>query len=100
MPVSSRDFQVKENSWLAKLASKMLRSDKAAIVFGRTVHLHNIATADFLGNASLLKHELCHVRQYKEHGYIKFILLYLVETMKRGYHNNRFEVEARNAETL
>jgi hypothetical protein len=33
--------QIKENSWVAKLAAKKMHADKVAIVFGNTIHLHN-----------------------------------------------------------
>jgi len=45
----------------------------------------------------LLRHELEHVRQGLELG-IRFPILYLWEYLTKGYKNNRFEIEARNAE--
>jgi hypothetical protein len=51
-----------------------------------------------MANRKWLLHELKHVEQYQRYGAIRFILLYLYETVRRGYHNNRFEVEAREAE--
>lgn len=41
----------------------------------------------------LLLHELAHVRQFAERP--TFPLVYLWESVRRGYHDNRFEVEAR-----
>jgi hypothetical protein len=40
------------------------------------------------------------VQQFKQHGYIGFILKYIWESIRHGYYNNRFEKEARDAELL
>ncbi|MGG9971035.1 DUF4157 domain-containing protein [Ferruginibacter sp. SUN002] len=92
--------KIKENSFLAKLAAKKLHTTSVAMVLGNTIHLYNTKKEDFLKNESWVKHELCHVQQFKHYGFIKFILLYLWESIKNGYTNNRFEVEARAAEKL
>ena len=41
----------------------------------------------------LLLHELRHVRQFQ--GSHAFPILYVWETLRRGYHSNRYEVDAR-----
>jgi hypothetical protein len=41
---------------------------------------------------------LKHIEQYRRYGIARFIVLYLVESIKKGYYNNRFEIEARKAE--
>lgn len=92
------EYLIKENSWIAKLAAKKLRSDKVAIVIGKTIHLYNTSTKQFLLNDRWLKHELCHVKQFQQNGYLLFITKYLWESIKHGYHNNKYEVEAREAE--
>jgi hypothetical protein len=46
----------------------------------------------------LRRHERCHWLQYQRHGRLRFSLLYLWESIRRGYWANRFEVEARAAE--
>ena len=89
---------LKENAWQAKLAAKKLGHTSAAIVFGRTIYLYNVDKTNFIKNQSWLKHEIAHVNQYEELGLIKFILFYLIESMIKGYANNRFEVEARKME--
>ena len=94
------DFIIKENSWLARVAAWKLKSDSVAMVLGKTIHLHNTTQASFLNDERWLKHELCHIKQFKEHGYFLFVVKYLCESIKKGYYNNRFEVEARNAEDL
>ena len=92
------NFTIKENSWLAKIAAKKLHTPAVAMVIGRTIHLYNTTTSEFLKDTRWVKHELCHIRQYKQHGTIGFIVKYLWESLKKGYYNNRFEVEARAAE--
>lgn len=89
------EFHIKENSWLAKIAALKLRKDSVAIVFGKTIHLHNTRKVDFLEDKKWLRHELCHVAQYSQHGFFGFILKYLYESLRHGYYNNRFEIEAR-----
>jgi hypothetical protein len=90
--------RIKENSWLARIAARRLKSKQLAMVLGSTIHLYNTSREDFLGNKRWLRHELAHVRQYAEHGFIRFLFLYLLESMRRGYRNNRFEVAARQEE--
>ena len=94
------EFYIKEKSLWARIAAWKLKSKRAAIVFGKTVHLHNISRQQFLNDTRLMKHELCHVRQYQENGFLTFLFRYLVESIRKGYTNNKFEIEARNAEGL
>lgn len=91
---------IKENSWLAKIAAKKLHSKSVAMVLGNTIHLYNTSKEEFLQNTKWVKHELCHVQQFKEHGYLVFIIKYLWESLRKGYYNNKFEAAAREAETL
>jgi len=39
-----------------------------------------------------------HIRQYRKLGFLPFLFSYLYEWVRKGYYNNRFEVEARRAE--
>lgn len=94
------DYRVKEDSWIARIAAFKLRSNAMAIVIGKTIHLYNTTKTDFLNNKKWLKHELCHVRQFQRHGFIAFIFVYLFESIRSGYRNNKFEREAREAENL
>ncbi len=101
LPTNNSDIsgiRIKERSWLARIAAWKLKGGNAALVLGRTIHLYNISKESFLANERLLKHELCHVRQYKQYGMISFLSRYLWESIRKGYYNNRFEVEARGAE--
>ncbi len=94
------EFLIKEKSWIAKLAAKKLRSQSVAIVIGKTIHLHHVSKENFLKDKNWLNHEICHINQFKKHGYFIFILKYLMESIKHGYYNNKYEVEARESETL
>ena len=98
--MNNPDFIIKENSWLAKVAAKKLKADCVAMVLGKTIHLHNTTKDNFLSDECWLKHELCHIKQFREHGYFLFVVKYLWESLRKGYYNNRFEVEAREAEEL
>lgn len=80
------------------MAARQLRCKTVAAVFGRTIHLWNVSREDFLQRRSWVVHEVEHVRQFQRYGYVRFSALYLLEYTRRGYHNNRFEVEARLAE--
>ena len=92
------DVKIKEKIFRANLDAKKLKSSNVAIVFGRTIYLHGVSRKDFLNSEHWVKHELKHVAQYRQYGFVAFIVMYLLEWMKNGYYNNRFEVEAREAE--
>ena len=92
------DYFIKENSWIAKVAAFKMGSKKVAIVIGNTIHLHNTSRQEFLKNERWVKHELCHIKQFEENGFVTFIAKYLWESIKHGYYNNKYEVEAREAE--
>lgn len=90
---------IKDESLLAKLAAAKLKTASVAIVFNNIIHLHNITCQEFLSNKKWVCHELTHVLQYRKYGAVKFIILYLWESIKHGYYNNKFEKEARDNET-
>lgn len=94
------DFSILEHSFPARVAAYNLKARKVAIVFGNTIHLYGATTKEFLENTAWVKHELCHIRQYRQYGFWGFIARYLFESIRSGYYNNRFEVEARAAEHL
>ena len=89
---------IKENSWIAKLAAMKLGSENVAIVIGKTIHLHKVSKEDFLHNKNWVKHEMCHIDQFKKYGFLNFILMYLFESVRHGYYDNKYEVEARESE--
>jgi len=98
--LTNEAFHIKEDSWIAALAAKKLHSKRVAITIGKTIHLHNCSSEDFLKDERWVKHEKCHIEQFKRYGFVFFIILYVWETIKNGYHNNRFEAEAREAENI
>jgi hypothetical protein len=83
----------------ASFAAFLLTSHRVAVVFGNTVHLHNTTKEEFLADKKWVCHELTHVMQYRQHGFFLFIVRYLIESIKHGYRNNKFEIEARQNET-
>lgn len=91
-------YILKENSWIARIAAYKLSAASVAMVLGHTIHLHNTTKEDFLQNTAWLKHELCHVRQFEQHGLFPFIIKYLLESIRNGYYHNKYEIEARQAE--
>src|SRR3954466_6758131 len=95
LPLNNDELVIKENSWLAKIAAKKLGSPGVAMVLGKTIHLYNTTKAEFLQDEKWVKHERCHIQQFQKHGYVGFIIKYLWESLRKGYYNNRFEVEAR-----
>lgn len=92
--------RIRQNSPLAKLAAIKLGVDSVALTLGRTIHLHNTGKQEFLSDARWVRHELAHIGQFRRYGFFRFIVLYLAESLRRGYYHNRFEVEARKAEEL
>lgn len=65
------------------------RRTVSAITLWRTV----FAAPDAHLDAELLLHELRHVHQFQ--GSSAFPVLYLWESLRRGYHDNRYEADAR-----
>jgi len=94
------DFFIKPNSRIAKIAAMKLRSENVAIVIGKTIHLYHVSKEDFLKDPKWVKHEMCHINQFKEYGFLVFIIKYLFESMRHGYNNNKYELEARKAENI
>lgn len=92
------EFFIKENSWIAKLAAAKLRSQSVAVVLGKTIHLWQVDAASFLKDEKWVRHELCHIRQFQKFGFSTFIIRYLFESLRHGYRNNKYEIEARSAE--
>ena len=80
------------------MAACKLGSERMAIVLGKTIHLYKTSRPDFLKDEKWVRHELCHVAQFRKYGFLTFSLKYLWESMRHGYYNNCFEVEARAAE--
>lgn len=92
------NIRIKEKSMVARLAAYILHEECMAVVIGKTIYLWNTSRQNFLKNKKWLHHELVHVQQFRQYGFIKFLFLYLLESLKNGYYNNKFEVEAREKE--
>jgi hypothetical protein len=80
------------------MAARYMGSKQMAMVIGKTIHLHGTTREKFLSDSRWVRHELCHVLQYRELGLLTFLWKYLWECMRVGYYNNRYEIEARIAE--
>lgn len=89
------EFKIVEKSLFARIARWVLKSRNVAMVLGKTIHLSGVSKNDFMNDSGWVAHELCHIRQFREHGYLRFLWLYLVESWRVGYYNNKYEVEAR-----
>lgn len=87
-----------EDSRIAKMAARKLGSNTMAITIGQKIYLYNVSRSAFLNSKSWLCHELKHVQQFRHHGFIPFIFKYLFESFRKGYYNNKWEMEAREAE--
>ena len=91
-------IKIKEKSLLAKLSARKLGTANVAITIGNTIFLYGATKEELLQNQSWLRHELKHVEQSLRFGLPTFLILYLLESIRKGYKENRFEIEARNAE--
>lgn len=89
------EYKIVERSPFARIARMVLRSKNVAMVLGKTIHLSGVNRHSFLKDEGWVAHELCHIRQFEEHGFLRFLWLYLRESMRVGYYNNKYEVEAR-----
>jgi len=66
------------------------QSTVEAITLWRTIYFGSHASLD----ADLLLHEFRHVQQFLERR--SFPVRYIWESLRRGYHQNRYEVDARS----
>jgi len=91
------NYKIVERSLFARVARMVLKSSNVAMVLGKTIHLSGVDKKTFLDDKGWFEHELCHIRQFQEHGFFRFLWLYLKESYRVGYYNNKYEVEAREA---
>lgn len=86
---------LRRGRWIPVLGGVLgrMRGPAAAVTLGRHIILHPSARP----TRRLLAHELEHVRQWRADPL--FPLRYTLESLRRGYHHNRYEAEARAAET-
>ncbi len=80
--------RVIEHSWWARLHGRAVATTRRDRIYLRG------SARDFFGNSALLLHEYCHVILQWQPGRLT-VRGYLIECLRRGYWNNRFEIEAR-----
>jgi hypothetical protein len=80
--------KVIEHSWFARLHGAFATTRR------HRIYLRGSAE-DFFSNPWLMLHEYCHVLRQWQTGALS-VPRYLAECLRRGYWNNRFEVEARS----
>jgi hypothetical protein len=81
-------IRIIEYSRLARLHGRALATTRR-----RRIYLRGSAQ-EFFANPWLMLHEYCHVLHQWECGRLS-VPRYLLECLRRGYWNNRFELEAR-----
>ena len=70
-----------------------MKGPAAAVTLGDAILVH----PDVRLTTNLLRHELAHVRQWRERP-LTFPLHYALEHLRHGYRQNPYEIEARAAE--
>lgn len=85
-PVSH--VKIIEHSWFVRLHGPAVATTRR-----RRIYLRGSA-AEFFDNPWLMLHEYCHVIRQWERRTLT-VRSYLLECLRHGYWNNRFEVEAR-----
>lgn len=85
---SVADVRVIEHSWYARLHGRAVATTRR-----QRIYLRGNA-ADFFANPWLMLHEYCHVIRQWRSGTLT-VPRYIAECLRRGYWNNRFEIEAR-----
>ena len=80
--------QVIEHSWFVRLHGRALATTRPQRIYLRG------SAAEFFADPWLMLHEYCHVIRQWQCGRLT-VIRYLDECLRRGYWNNRFEVEAR-----
>lgn len=84
---------LRRGGWIPRLGGILARMNgpAAAVTLGRTIVVGPRARL----TPDLLAHELVHVRQWRDDAL--FPLRYSLATLRHGYWNNPYEVEAREA---
>lgn len=80
--------RVIEHSLFTRLHGRAIATTRRRRIFLRG------SAADFYRSPELMLHEYCHVLLQWEPGELT-TLRYVLEWLRRGYHHNRFEVQAR-----
>jgi hypothetical protein len=82
------EVRVIEHSWFTRLHGPAIATTRRGRIYLRG------SAAEFFANPWLMLHEYCHVIKQWQPGSLT-VARYLGECLRRGYWNNRFEVEAR-----
>ena len=90
-PEIKRTVTLREGRLIPWIGGKLgnMRGPASAVTLGRTIVIHPEARL----TPSLFTHELVHVRQWRRDPL--FPLRYALATLRYGYHDNPYEVEAR-----
>lgn len=82
---------LRSGRWIPALGGILgrMRGPAGAVTLGRSIVVHPRHPVD----ARLVAHELVHVRQWRQDRW--FPVRYAMESLRRGYWMNRYEVEAR-----
>ena len=87
--------ELRYGRWVPALGGLFTRTRRAvAVTLGDTIIVH----PDVAVSERLLRHELAHVRQWRERPR-SFLWRYAWNHMRYGYRDNPYEVAAREAET-
>jgi hypothetical protein len=92
-----KKIYLKHNSIVSKIAAKLLKmpaGKQLATTIGHTIHLLNTDAHYFAARRDWIRHELQHVIQAETVRF--FYIKYVWESIRKGYHRNRFELEADN----
>jgi Domain of unknown function (DUF4157) len=82
------NVKIIEHSWFARLHLRATATTRR-----RRIYLRGSAES-FFNNPALMLHEYCHVLRQWEPGLLT-TARYIFEWLRRGYWDNRFEIEAR-----
>ena len=80
--------KVIEHSWYARVHGRAVATTRQQRIYLRG------SAAEFFANPWLMLHEYCHVIRQWHTGTLT-VPRYVAECLRRGYWNNRYEVEAR-----
>ena len=80
--------EIYEHSWFARFHARALATTRR-----RRIYLRG-AAGQFFERPDFVLHEYCHVLRQWETGELT-VFRYLLEWFRRGYWDNRFEIEAR-----
>ncbi|MEZ5497871.1 MAG: hypothetical protein R3E77_00440 [Steroidobacteraceae bacterium] len=89
---SVSDVEVIEYSYIARCHPRMVATTRPGRIYLRG------SAEDFFGDLPLVLHEFFHVVRQWRPGHMT-VWRYLLESFRRGYEDNRFEVEAREFST-